>query len=334
MNSLYVAPSNGNSTTYVPTNKPKKRPVHPNPVAVSPLDRSLTAARIETSGWVQINNVYVPFIVKNRQRLVPHQILVACKILEPAELRSVVMRASAVEVLFINVMIRECNTNNEQIPNNALLVNIRHVLVGTRNLVYAKILPKVHPTAKVNRQYKSVLAAHGGSLLIGTRLVPFVCVQNHTYLPLDDILCIYPNLYTQLKSFVRVPRMNELDYLQLVQLYSGGKELSSDALVLDLTNLHQVQIVPSKTITLLEHHAREKSRFEQQIRLLSDMPVNKRKHSDAYDARQLQAKMKLSHQYRTLPPTAFMQPVTGYFPVPAAHHEVNPWLSSPGARMY
>jgi hypothetical protein len=292
-------------------------------IASAPPDlhpESFANVRIDGTGWVQINNVYLPFIVKNRQRLVPHQILVACKILDPNELRPVLIRASSADVTLINSMIRDCKINNEQIPRNALLINVRHVLIGTRNLVYIKILPKEDPTSKINRQYKTVLASHGGSLLIATRHVPFVCANNHTYLPLDDLLSIYPTLYAQLKAFVRVPHTNELEYLQLVQMYCGGEELPSDALVIDMKNLNEVQIIPSRTMTLMEHHAREKSKLEQQICLLPSVPTTKRKHSDTRENRQIQDILKSPKHFRPLP-------TTGYFPAPATHPQVNRWPS-------
>jgi len=242
---------------------------------------SLYNAKIDGSGWVQINNVFLPFIIKNRQRLVPHQVLVSCKILEADELRSTLTRATLADITLMNRMIRDCKINNEEIVENAPLINVYHVLIGTKNLVYVKILPKDNPTSKINRQYKSVLALRGGSLYITYRTVPFVCSSNHSYIPLNDVLSIYPYLHPQLKPLARVPRTHELDFLQLVQLYYDEKELPSDTLLIDMEDLNQTQIIPSKNMTLLEHHAREKSKLEQQIALLnnSSSTTNKRKKS-------------------------------------------------------
>ncbi|CAF1175194.1 unnamed protein product [Adineta ricciae] len=272
-------------------------------------------AKVDGTGWVQINNVYLPFLIKHRQRLVPHQILVACKILQSEDLRSVLIRASPTDVTLLNSMIRECKINNEQIPENALLINVRHVLVGTKNLVYAKILLKDDPTAKINRQYKSVLATHGGSMLISTQIVPFVCTTNYTYVPFDYISSNHPNLHPQLKKVARVPHTNELDYLQLVRLYYNDKELPSNALVIDIEHLKQVQLVPSKTISLFEHHAKEKSTLEQQIIRLNNAAAKKRKHPNKKrDNQQLRQKLKTSND---------IHPVIGYCPASITYKQPN-----------
>ena len=158
---------------------------------------------------MQINNVFLPFVIKNRQRLVPYQVLVSCKILDTDELRCVLTHATLADVSLMNQMIRECKINNEEIVENAPLINIYHVLIGTKNLVYVKVLPKDNPTSKINRQYKSVLALRGGSLSITYRNLPFVCSSNHSYIPLNDVLTIYPPLHTQLKPLARVPRTHD-----------------------------------------------------------------------------------------------------------------------------
>jgi len=308
---------------------------------------TLYNAKIDGSGWVQINNVFLPFIIKNRQRLVPHQVLVSCKILEVDELRSTLTRATLADITLMNRMIRDCKINNEEILENAPLINVYHVLIGTKNLVYVKILPKDNPTSKINRQYKSVLALRGGSLYITYRTVPFVCSSNHSYIPLNDVLSIYPYLQTQLKSLARVPRTHELDFLQLVQMYYDEKELPSDTLLIDMEDLNQTQIIPSKNMTLIEHHAREKSKLEQQITLLnnSSSSINKRKNPESHENKQSQQKLKPSpspsnHYTQSTPSTsstpAFIRPPTGYFPTqqpPSSsaytpQYQQNHWLSS------
>jgi hypothetical protein len=244
----------------------------------------------------------------------------------------------------MNRMIRDCKINNEEIVENAPLINVYHVLIGTKNLVYVKILPKDNPTSKINRQYKSVLALRGGSLYITYRTVPFVCSSNHSYIPLNDVLSIYPYLHPQLKPLARVPRTHELDFLQLVQLYYDEKELPSDTLLIDMEDLNQTQIIPSKNMTLLEHHAREKSKLEQQIALLNNASstTNKRKNPDSHDNKQSQQKSKSSssssHNAQSTPSAqTFIRPPTGYFPPqqppPSSssytpQYQQNHWLSS------
>jgi hypothetical protein len=251
---------------------------------------------IDGNGWVQINNVYLPFIIKNYQRLVPYPVLVSCKILEPDELRSTLTPATSSDIQLINTMIRDCQIDNEQIPEKTSLINVYHVLIGTKNLVYVKILPKDNPTSKINRQYKSVLALRGGFLTITTRTVPFVCSANHSYIPLNDILNIYPNLHHQLRGLARVPRTNEFDYLQLVQMYSNEKELPSDTLLINMEDLNQRQIIPSRSLTLIEYQAKEKLKLEEQINLLNRTLTNKRKNSESHDNQQ-RFKSSSSHNH-------------------------------------
>lgn len=296
---------------------------------------------MDGSGWVQINNVFLPFIVKTRQRLIPYQVLVSCKILEVDELRAALARATLADVTLMNRMIRDCKINNEEIVENAPLINVHHVLVGTKNLVYVKILPKDNPTSKINRQYKTVLALRGGSLCITNRTLPFVCSSNHSYIPLHDVLSIYPYLHTQLKPLARVPRTHELDFLQLVQMYYDERDLPSDTLLIDMDDLNQRQIIPSKNTTLAEHHAREKSKLDQQIVLWTSAATasaNKRKNPEPHESRPAQAKLKSSSAPSS---SALVRPPTGYFPAQppppssssasassSSQYQQNQWVSS------
>ena len=276
-------------------------------------------AKIDGSGWVQINNVFLPFVIKNRQRLVPYQVLVSCKILETDELRCVLTRATLADVSLMNQMIRECKINNEEIVENAPLINIYHVLIGTKNLVYVKVLPKDNPTSKINRQYKSVLALRGGSLSITYRNLPFVCSSNHSYIPLNDVLTIYPHLHIQLKPLARVPRTHEMDYLQLVQIYFDEKDLPLDTLLIDMEDLNQRQIIPSKNMTLTEYHAREKGKLEQQIGILTSSTTSKRKSQEVHESRPKLRPSPSVHPSSQHPASssaspAVIRPPTGYFP--------------------
>lgn len=354
-NSSTTSTSNGHSTSHdsslrqsanIPTKPNLISPPNLNQSSLSLLSEispnALYNAKIDGSGWVQINNVFLPFIIKNRQRLVPHQVLVSCKILEADELRPTLTRATLPDTILMNQMIRDCRINNEEIAEHAPLINVYHVLIGTKNLVYVKILPKDNPTSKINRQYKSVLALRGGSLCITCRTVPFVCSSNHSYIPLQDVLNIYPYLQSQLKPLARVPRTHEFDFLQLVQMYYDEKELPSDTLLIDMEDLNQTQIIPSKNMTLIEHHTREKSKLEQQILLLNNNSsnANKRKNPDIHDNRQSQAqKLKTSSNQQTSTSATMIRPPTGYYPPPQPssssasssfnpQYQTNPWLPS------
>jgi len=296
--------SSSSSSTSIPSLLPDLNP------------SNLNSARIDGSGWVQINNVFLPFILKNRQRLIPYQVLVSCKILEPDELRLTLTRATTADTILMNRMIRDCKINNEEIGENAPLINVYHVLIGTKNFIYMKILPKDSPTSKINRQYKSVLALRGGTLYITNRKIPFVCSSNHSYIPLADVLSIYHHLDSQLRPLARVPRTHELDYLQLVQVYHDEKELPSDTLLIDMEDLNQRQIIPSKNTTLVEYRDREKTRLDQQIAQLNQQSGQKRKNTDGHDQPSSTQKFKPSTSSSNLPTTAnaFVRPPTGYYP--------------------
>ncbi|CAF0724214.1 unnamed protein product [Didymodactylos carnosus] len=246
---------------------------------------ALRHAKITGSGWVQINNVYVPYVTKNHQRLVPYQVLLSCKIVESDEylLKQSLTTSTMDDARLMNKMIHEAKINNEEITDNSPLVNVYNVMVGTKNLIYVKLLPKDNPTSKINRQYKSVLSLRGGTVYIGHRTIPFVCAGNHNYVPFQDIIAIYPTLMSQLKPISRVPRMHELDYLNLVKLYYAENDLSSDTLLVDMTDLKQSQIIiPSRNMTLTEHHLREKQKLETELRekTLSSTGISQKRKAD------------------------------------------------------
>ncbi|CAF0938529.1 unnamed protein product [Rotaria sordida] len=285
---------------------------------------SLNNAKIDGNGWIQINNVYLPFIIKNHQRFVPYQVLVSCKILEVNELRTTLIHATSIDITLINTMIRDCKINNEQIHENALLINVYYVLIGTKNIIYVKILPKDNPISKINRQYKNVLSLHGGSLYIKNFLIPFVCSSQHSYIPLNNILNIYPNLQIKLKNFARVPHTNELDYLQLVQMYYNEENLLSlDTLLINMKDLYHTEIILSKTMTLIEYQINEKNKFEQKLNLINNFSINKRKNQDLFEDKQLKQKFKTLNQSTS----TFICPST-IQSITSSSNKQNHWISS------
>ncbi len=81
-------------------------------------------------------------------------------------------------------------------------------------------------------------------------------------------------------------------------------------------------------MTLIEHHASEKSKLEQQIVLLNNSVTNKRKNQETHENRPLQQKVKPSNELRQST-AAFIRPPTGYFPASSSsHNQQNLWLSS------
>lgn len=235
---------------------------------------------IEDHGWIQINNVCLPFVVKYGQRLLPYQPLVSCQILSSQELTPLLTRTTTTDIALINRMIRECRIHNDGLVEDAPLINLQHLLMGSSSLLYVKILPKETPKPSINRQFKEVLAMQGGCLSLTNHSLPFVCSHNRSYVPLPSIASIYPNLQPVLQSLARVPHVNDLEYLQLVQFYYGQKELPLDTLLINMDDLEQMQIIASKTIPLEEYRAGEKIRFEQQVQSVKKMLMSsgKRKH--------------------------------------------------------
>ncbi|CAF0826653.1 unnamed protein product, partial [Didymodactylos carnosus] len=245
---------------------------------------TLQNAKMSGSGWVQINNVYVPYITKNHQRLVPYQVLSLCKIVDCDEflLKQTLTTSTMDDAKLMNRMIHDAKIDNEEITENSPFVNVYNVMVGTKNLVYVKLLPKDSPTSKINRQYKSVLSLRGGTVYIGHRTIPFVCAGNRNYVPFQDIIAIYPTLISQLKPISRVPRMHELDYLNLVKLYYAENDLSSDTLLIDMADLKQLQIIAlSRNMTLTEHHQREKQKLEAEIKEKTLGNVSQKRKADS-----------------------------------------------------
>lgn len=218
------------------------------------------------SGWIQINNIYLPFIVKNQGRLVSYEMLIANKILESNESTSMLTPATASDITLMNTMAVNLKINSPEFSEHCELIDIRYILIRAKKLIYMKILPNDSPSSKMNRQYPSVLALRGGFLTISNQTVPFVRSNDQCYVSLTAIRTIYPVLYTQFKRLARVPHINEFDYLQLVQMYSMKDELPSDTVLISTKDLRQQHIIPSKSLTLAEYHATEKATFESFIR--------------------------------------------------------------------
>ncbi|CAF2032541.1 unnamed protein product [Rotaria magnacalcarata] len=276
---------------------------------------SFNNARIAGSGWIQMNNVFLPFIIKNHQRLVPYEILVSCKVLQPNQLRATLIQATSADIALINLMIRDCKINNQLVPESALLINVYHILINTKDLVYVKILPINNPTSMVNHEFKNILSLHGGSFYIKTHMIPFVCSSQHSYAPLNDIFSIYPNLHPKLRHLARVSQTNELEYLQLVQMYYNKEQiLPLDTLLIDMNDLYRTEITLSKTISLIEYHTKEKVNFDRRLALKDNLLQNKRKNPESHENRRTQQKLKTSIRLNrsTFTPS---QSLAGYFPI-------------------
>lgn len=292
---------------------------------------SLCNAKIDGNGWIQINNVYLPFIVKYQQRLIPYPIVLSCKLLEPNQLQSVLIRATSTDLALINSMIQSCKINSQLIPEDSLLINVYHILIGTNNLVYAKILPTDNPTSKIHYQYTDVLSLNGGALDIASCLIPFVYLSLNLYIPLNSIVTIYPNLYSKLKPLARAPHKNELDYLQLVLLYFDKKiTVTDDVLLVNIKELHETEILLPKMTSLVEYHAAEKDKFDEYQSSLNNQSLNKRKTQQVNVNKKSKKKLKLSNQTNRSA-NWNIYPITGYFPVQPALlfcNQQHVWFSS------
>ena len=251
-------------------------------VPSSPLPISSSKPKEIGSGWIQINNVYLPFIVKNQRRFVPYEVLIVHKILQPDELTTMSTRATSSDTALMNAMASDRKIGNQEFSEQCALIDIRYILIGANKLIYMKILPSDHPPSKINHQYASVLTLQGGFLTISNQKIPFVCSNNHCYISLNDICTIYPLLRVQLKRLARVPRANELDYLQLIQMYSMKKELPLDTELISMTDINQRHSIPSKSLTLVEYQATEKAKLEAFIRSSAQRSPKKRKHLESY----------------------------------------------------
>jgi hypothetical protein len=250
------------------------------------------------SGWVQINNVFVPYIVKlklreselekcptrqpapqlQREFYVPYEILIKCHIFSDNEFafKKFLIKASQQDFDIFNNLISNINIFDEKVPEKTLLVNLYHVMIGLQRILYIKLLTTKQPRTQVNKYHAEVLAHKGGTLLMhANKLVPYIVQNNHFYVPLIYAYHALPNVLSQAKRGARAPRQYEIDYLNLLFLYFSidSPPLTSDTLLVDAFSVKCSNLQsPIHFRTLTEHQQYERNRLLNTIGRITSKP--------------------------------------------------------------
>ncbi|CAF4715282.1 unnamed protein product [Rotaria sp. Silwood1] len=239
------------------------------------------------SGWVQINNVFVPYIVKiklrenelnkchtrqpapqlQREFYVPYEILIKCNIFSDNEfsLKKLLIKATQQDFDILNNLITNINIFDEKVPEKTLLVNLYHVMIGLNRIFYIKFLPTKHPRSQVNKYHADILTHKGGTLITnGNKLIPYIVQNNRFYVPLLYTFHSLPNILIQAKRGSRAPRQYEIDYLNLLFIYFSidTQPLPSDTLLVDIFNIKCASLQsPIHFRTLQEHQQYEQNKL-------------------------------------------------------------------------
>jgi len=239
------------------------------------------------SGWVQINNVFVPYIIKiklrenelnkchtrqpapqlQREFYVPYEILIKCNIFSDTEFsfKKFLIKATQQDFDILNNLITNINIFDEKVPEKTLLVNLYHVMVGLNRILYIKFLPTKQPRTQVNKYHADVLTHKGGTLLMnGNKLIPYIVQNNRFYVPLLYTFHSLSNILLQAKRDARAPRQYEIDYLNLLFIYFSIDipPLTSDTLLVDIFNIKCSNLqTPIHFRTLHEHQQYEKNKL-------------------------------------------------------------------------
>ncbi|CAF0872278.1 unnamed protein product [Rotaria sordida] len=239
------------------------------------------------SGWVQINNVFVPYIVKiklrenelnkchtrqpapqlQREFYVPYEILIKCNIFSDNEftLKKLLIKATQQDFDILNNLITNINIFDEKVPEKTLLVNLYHVMIGLNRIFYIKFLPTKNPRSQVNKYHGDILTHKGGTLITnGNRLIPYIVQNSRFYVPLLYTFHSVPNILIQAKRGARAPRQYEIDYLNLLFIYFSidTQPLTSDTLLVDIFNIRCANLQsPIHFRTLHEHQQYEQNKL-------------------------------------------------------------------------
>ncbi|CAF1146660.1 unnamed protein product [Adineta ricciae] len=239
------------------------------------------------SGWVQINNVFVPYIVKiklrenelekcstrqpppqlQREFYVPYEILIKCNIFSDNEFafKKFLIKATQQDFDIFNNLISNINIFDEKVPEKTLLVNLYHVMIGLQRILYVKLLATKQPRTQVNKFHSEVLTHKGGTLLMdGNKLVPYIIQNNRFYVPLMYAYHSLPQTLLQAKRGARAPRQYEIDYLNLLFLYFSidSPPLTPDTLLVDAFSIKSTDLpAPVHFQTLNEHQQHERHRL-------------------------------------------------------------------------
>ncbi|CAF0775627.1 unnamed protein product [Rotaria sordida] len=251
------------------------------------IDNHNLSRETKESGWVQINNVFVPYIVKlklreselekcstrqpppqlQREFYVPYEILIKCHIFSDNEFafKKFLIKATQQDFDIFNNLISNINIFDEKVPEKTLLVNLYHVMIGLQRILYVKLLTTKQPRTQVNKYHAEVLTHKGGTLLMHeNKLVPYILQNNRFYVPLVYAFHSLPHIVSQAKRGARAPRQYEIDYLNLLFLYFSidSLPLTSDTLLVDAFSIKSPDLQPPIHFrTLTEHQQYERNKL-------------------------------------------------------------------------
>ncbi|CAM4888033.1 unnamed protein product [Rotaria socialis] len=263
------------------------KPILSQKLSHQSIDNYNLSRETKESGWVQINNVFVPYIVKlklrdsdlekcttrqsipqlQREFYVPYEILIKCHIFSDSEFafKKFLIKATQQDFDIFNSLISNINIFDEKVPEKTLLVNLYHVMIGLQKILYVKLLTTKQPRTQVNKYHAEVLVHKGGTLLMHeNKLVPYILQNNRFYVPLAHAFHSLPHVIQQAKRGARAPRQYELDYLNLLFLYFSidSPSLTSDTLLVDAFSVKSPDLQPPIHFrTLSEHQQYERNKI-------------------------------------------------------------------------
>ncbi|CAF0759002.1 unnamed protein product [Rotaria sp. Silwood1] len=269
------------------------------------IDNHNLSRETKESGWVQINNVFVPYIVKlklreselekcstrqpppqlQREFYVPYEILIKCHIFSDNEFafKKFLIKATQQDFDIFNNLISNINIFDEKVPEKTLLVNLYHVMIGLQRILYVKLLTTKQPRTQVNKYHSEVLTHKGGTLLMHeNKLVPYILQNNRFYVPLVYAFHSLPHIVSQAKRGARAPRQYEIDYLNLLFLYFSidSLPLTSDTLLVDAFSIKSPDLQPPIHFrTLAEHQQYERNKLLNTITRITQTNNNNNKLS-------------------------------------------------------
>ncbi|CAF1239947.1 unnamed protein product [Rotaria sp. Silwood1] len=185
--------------------------------------------------WIQINNICVPYIIKSQQSiLLPYQVLLDCDLLNEQEQSFILhftIKASSHDIqTFERIISSSSSSIDFTLNNQLLLIDLYHLIFGMFKVVYVKLL---NNQRDVNKSYKTVLAQHGGTVIVRSRSVPFINLGKLNCILLDSLIAILQPT-TKIMSILRRHSLpahsHEIDYLHLVQLYQR-KPYQNDSVI-------------------------------------------------------------------------------------------------------
>ncbi|CAF0939773.1 unnamed protein product [Rotaria sordida] len=211
--------------------------------------------------WVQINNICVPYIIKSQQScLLPYQVLLGCDLFNEQEqsfLLHFTIKASSNDIqTFKRIISSSSSSIDFTLNNHLLLIDLYHLIFGMSKVAYVKLL---NNQRDVNKSYKTVLAQRGGTVIVRSRLVPFINLGKFNCVLLDSLIeILQPTARTIsiLRRHSLPAHSHEIDYLRLVQFYQR-KYYQDDSVVLNqeqqlLVNINEISKYVAKNDLVID----------------------------------------------------------------------------------